>query len=508
MRILFLVPTKQHKSTAGSRIRYDRIKAESAYFDVVVQSMDEVSKADLDACEVCVFSKTYSVGAISLAQTLRRQGVVVGVDLFDDYFSQGDDPRLTIFRSWLRRFGPVFQFALCSTPTMRRVIADLAPELPVHIVPDPYAAVDAATVAAAVPRSLERCRSTGVIDVLWFGIGSNPFFPVGLQDLAAYSWSLAELAAGRYEVALKVLTDDASLTPANLMRLKNLPVPHTTETWSVEREREALDRALVAFIPVNGQSFSRAKSPNRALTAISAGAQVLSPGFPLYRDLDSLIYAGAADLLADIERGECRIHPNRIGEVQRAVAGVSDLDAILVDLFLFLTRRSRAGRRADPGAAEGHPGATDALLFGVEQERQMIHAGAAASVIQIKSPFARVERGYDVRLDLRNDHQLDLWMRPEMSRYLAEPLRAKVSEPRQVGKLRMVKLDDCAELRLDRPLAVPPSEGRDIVYETAAYRSALADLVRVCRRAFPSLGFRVAGLSAYQGSARAQEGAY
>ncbi|RVU15601.1 hypothetical protein [Methylobacterium oryzihabitans] len=505
MRILFLVPTTQHKSTAGSRIRYDRIRAKSEYFDVAVQSLDEVSREDLAACDVCVFSKTYSVGAVAVAEALRARGVVVGIDLFDDYFSQEDDPRLTPFRSWLRRFAPVFQFGLCSTPTMRRVIGHLAPDLPVHIVPDPCPEIDPATVTRSVRRSLERARKTGTLDVLWFGIGANPFFPVGLQDLVAHAWSLSELAAGRYRVALRVLTDDASQNPGNLVRLKSLPVPFVTETWTVEREQQALEEALVAFIPVNGQSFSRAKSPNRALTAIAAGAQVLSPGYPLYGDLDALIYARAADLLADIEQGECRVSPGRIGEIQRVVASVSDLDDILAELFLFLTRQSRARPRV---AAPAGTAATGALLYGIDPERHTTHALPAADVVSVKTPYARIERVYDVRLDLRDERQLDLWLRPEMVRYLAEPLRARLSASQPVGKIRMVRLEGAAELRLDRPLAVPPSETRDVVYETAAYRTALADLAGAFRRAFPSLGVRVAGLSAYQGAAPARDGAY
>src|SRR5262249_44064800 len=146
-----------------------------------------------------------------------------------------------------------------------------------------------------------------LIQVVWFGNGSNPFFPIGLKDVVAYSWALAELNTGSFDVRLDILTDKLALTPENLARLSKLPIPYHFETWSMEAERQALERALVSFIPVNGQSFSRAKSFNRALTAISSGTQVLSPGFPLYRDLDVAIYNDPSDLLSDIERGRSRI---------------------------------------------------------------------------------------------------------------------------------------------------------------------------------------------------------
>src|SRR5262245_27397417 len=107
MRLLFLVPSAMHKTTAGSRIRYDRLGAISDYLNITVQSMDEVTSADLESCDVCVFSKTYSVEAVAIAHKLRRSGKLVGIDLFDDYFSQGSDSRLTRFRIWLRRFSGV-----------------------------------------------------------------------------------------------------------------------------------------------------------------------------------------------------------------------------------------------------------------------------------------------------------------------------------------------------------------------------------------------------------------
>lgn len=502
MRILFLVATKQHKVTAGSRIRYDRLKTKSAYFDVAIQSMDEVTEADFAACSVCVFSKTYSVSAISIAKILRARGIVVGVDLFDDYFSQDDDPRLTRFRTWLRRFGPVFQFALCSTATMQRVVREQVPGLPVHILPDPYPKIDAQTVSASLARSLERTRETGVIEVLWFGIGANPFFPVGIQDLCAYSWSLAELAAGRFDVHLTILTDTNSLNPANLARISRLPVPYTIEAWTEEREAIALDQALVAFLPVNGQSFSRAKSPNRALTAISGGAQVLSPGFPLYLDLDTAVYTQASELLADIERGACRISSDTLGEITQVVERISDLENVLVSLFLFLTRQHRVGGGTQD--SRGLRPRTQAVLYALDPERATVPATRAAGILSVRSPYTRGEQAFDVRLDHVGGRVLAVWVKPGLVPYLAEPLQSGLSEPEDFKKVRMVRLAAHEMLLLDAALPVLPSEPHQILYETEAYYSALSNLMHVFRRAFPSLEIHVAGLSSYPAIGKAQ----
>lgn len=496
MRILFLVPTRQHKVTAGSRIRYDRLKARSDYFDVAIQSMDEVTEADFAAASVCVFSKTYSTSAISLAKLLRARGTVVGIDLFDDYFSQNDDPRLTGFRLWLRRFGPVFQFALCSTATMQRVVAELVPGLPIHILPDPYPEIDVGRVTASVARSLLRVRETGILDVLWFGIGSNPFFPVGVQDLCAYSWSLAELASGRFDVRLKILTDIASLTATNLAHIGRLPVPYTIEAWTAEAEAEALDRTLVAFIPVNGQSFSRAKSPNRALTAISGGTQVLSPGFPLYTDLDRAIYTEATQLIADIERGECRVRSSTLSEIKQLVAQISDLDSVIVSLFLFLTRQHRTTGH-DAWSSSAGSLRTQAVLYALDPERQTVSASKAVGIVSIRSPYARGETVFDARLDYESGRILTVWVTPDLIPYLAAPLQAGLSEPQKIGKSLMVRVAAHETLLLDAPFSVLPTEPRPVMYETEAYYNDLSNLVRVCRRAFPTLGVHLAGFSSY-----------
>jgi hypothetical protein len=49
MRILVLVPTDAHRFTAGSRIRYDRLNQAGDDFDIVVQSLEAFTSADLEA---------------------------------------------------------------------------------------------------------------------------------------------------------------------------------------------------------------------------------------------------------------------------------------------------------------------------------------------------------------------------------------------------------------------------------------------------------------------------
>lgn len=497
MRILVLVPTDAHRFTAGSRIRYDRLNQAGDDFDIVVQSLEAFTSADLEACDVCIFSKTYSVEAIAMAEALREKGKVVGIDLFDDLFSQITDARLHRFRIWLRTIAQSCQFALCSTQVMQDLLHRYAPSLPVHVVPDPFPEIDPSNLASTLATKLDKATRERRIEVVWFGNGSNPFFPVGLYDVAAFSWSLADLMSSRFEVHLKILTDEASQTAANLARLKKLPVPYRLDIWSVEAEQQALDQAMVSFIPVNGQSFSQAKSFNRALTAISAGNQVLSPGYPLYRGLHPAIYTEARELLSDLERLECRIGPNNVEEIAKLASKVSKVGTVAGDLFEFLSRqrppkaKTRIWRNLKsairPKSSLSH---RRALIYGFDQNGLMFRAGRIAGILSVGTPFSP-PRSYDIQFVVRERGWTDVLVRPELVPLLAQSVRSRCSEPVTVGNSAMVKLDSAVgTLPRQNPILVA-NDRRAILQETSAYRQFLIDVESVCRRLFPTIDFFV-----------------
>ena len=92
--------------------------------------------------------------------------------------------------------------------------------------------------------------------------------------------------------------------------LRRLAVPYSVEEWSEERERLLLSRALVSFLPVNAQNFSVVKSLNRAVSALCAGCQVLSSGYPLYESLAPFVYRDPDRLLEIFAGARCRYARN------------------------------------------------------------------------------------------------------------------------------------------------------------------------------------------------------
>lgn len=306
MRICVIAPSQQYLAQAGVRIRYQRIagRLEALGHTLTIQVIDELRGPGLAEHDVYLFSKCYDARAFAVAASLKLGGKQVGVDFFDDYFSQHADSRFIRMREWVRTMSGFADYFLCSTPRMREVMASYMPGKPSHVMNDPFDAFDAEAVGRSIAEKLERARATGRLDILWFGMGDNPHFPVGLDDLAAFGHTLKRLDGGPYEVRLRVLTNKRALGVRGLELLGRLPVAHSLEEWSEAREAEALAASLAAFIPVNGQSFSIAKSLNRAVSALSAGVQILSSGYPLYAGLEPLVYTRPEALLADVERGE------------------------------------------------------------------------------------------------------------------------------------------------------------------------------------------------------------
>lgn len=493
MRLLFLVPSIAHKVTAGSRIRYDRLAIDGGLFTVAVRALEEITAEDLASCDVCILSKTYSLEAIAIAGQVKAMGKSVGVDLFDDYFTQIQDSRLLRFRRWLRLAAMNVDFAVCSTRVMMRIVTHYAPDLPVHLLPDPYPEIDPHALGQVLSEKLARAQRNRAIEVLWFGIGSNPNFPVGLHDLVAFSSSLRELASSGFKPRLTILTNKPALKPQQLARLSRLPLDYRIDIWSLEAEKKALAEAFVSFVPVNGQSFSRAKSLNRALTAISSGAQVLSPGFPLYADLHPAIYTHAAELVADTEKGRCRIRKDNIADIGKIVAETSAVGSLANDLFQFLSRCVDQGSWRKAADAPGKR----ALIYGASQDLLAIKGLKPAGVLSVRSPFARIERAYDIRVDYESGRRLDIWVTPQMRQFLAPDLARKCSAPERRGKVMMSKVEAGDVALLEKAHLISPGDMRAIVQETEAYRAFLQEIQLACSRLFPGISFSLSDINAH-----------
>lgn len=393
MRLVVVLPGKPNLTSAGVRIRYLRLHQhlEDSGLRLEICLIDSLDIDSLDASDFVLLSKCVDTRGVLLAELLQARGFRVGIDVFDDYFSQRDDSRILHFRRWFCDTLPRIDFVTCATEPMAQRLRALAPKLPLHLINDPVGDWRPNHVARRVSEKRDMVIRDRSLSICWYGMGGNEFFPIGLDDLCAFSGHLAALRRSGLEVMLTVLTNRQAMTADALAGLARLPVPHLLSEWSLEAEEEVLDSSFAAFLPVNAQPFSTVKSMNRAVTAFSHGAQVLTAGYPLYALLNPFIYDDAPSLLRELERGDLRVGEDRINALDdrlKEYANPAREARRLIKFLRGLPRSRPTGRKAGPLA----------VLHG-SLSPQHIHTFAKAhQVLSIDSPVSEKRKNADVTI--------------------------------------------------------------------------------------------------------------
>lgn len=418
MKICVLAPSASYLVSAGVRVRYRRIEgplSELGHELSVVPIADFKRPQDFKH-DVYIVSKCYDARALVAARLIAARGAALGVDLFDDYFSQISDSRFTWRREWLTALLASADFILCSTPAMRAIAQRIAPNHPAHILNDPYGQLDQRTVAAALAGKLERLHQTRTLRLGWFGVGDNPYFSVGLADLAAFGGELARLRTNRFDVRLEILTNRRAVTADALAALRRIALPFELDDWSEQREAMLLERCTACFLPVNAQSFSVAKSLNRAVTALTGGTQVLSAGYPLYESLGDFIYRDAGQLLADLEARRPLLRPETLEPFAHLMESYASPTAEAHKLSAFLQKSSQR-----PTTEMSHL----AVVHGPHSTRDAHLFVQSMGGLSVASPFAKQQLPYDLRFVLRpNGPGIDLLIASDKRRKLSPKFAA------------------------------------------------------------------------------------
>jgi hypothetical protein len=403
MKICIVAPSQKYLSQAGVRIRYQRISSHlrSLGHDLIIEVIENIRDTNTFPNDIYIFSKCYDARAFILVRSLSRAGKLVGVDFFDDYFSQVADSRFVRMREWVRTMSDLIDFFMCSTPRIRKVISEYMPGRASHILNDPFGGFDVERVGQLVEQKLERTLLTRRLDVVWFGIGDNPHFSVGLNDLSAFSHALRRLQSRSYDVRLRILTNRRALTLQGLSMIGRLPTPHHLEEWTEKREAELLAESVVAFIPVNAQTFSIAKSLNRAVSTFSSGAQVLSCGYPLYKPLDPFVYADPSVFLADIERKAPALRAETLPKLVRLLSEWGDPDHEAKKLAAFLDQEL-GRKRALVRPVEDTP-AVVGVIHGRRSSVDCHKFTQRIGHLSISTPLSSDNLNYDIRFVLAED---------------------------------------------------------------------------------------------------------
>lgn len=394
-RLVVIVPTPAHLATAGVRIRYKRLasKCKEHGLDLQTAIIDDVKACGSKKDDIFLFSKCTDARAVLLAKRLRAPGCHIGIDLFDDYFSQSDDSRLVHQRRWLADILPLIDFVTCATPAMAARLREINVKVPLHVINDPFENWNPSRALELVRFKLDEVRLDRILRTCWFGMGQNDFFPIGLDDLFAFSDVLARLGRSGMKVSLDVLTNAKALDADTLAALSRLPVETIVREWSLSREAELLTSSHVAFIPVNAQPFSTVKSLNRAVTALTHGAQVLTAGYPLYAALDRFVYTSALEFLADVERGALRVSEATIDDLDATLTAIAHPSIEAAGLAAFL--KSLPVRPSITSAL-----GPQAVLHGAKSQKSIHDFAKRAGDLSVGSPFAMHRGGLDLTVEV------------------------------------------------------------------------------------------------------------
>ncbi|TDW25971.1 hypothetical protein EV128_116144 [Rhizobium azibense] len=482
MRICVVVPTQKYLKNAGARIRYQRIKdpLQTIGHEFEVLPIDDIDKLDHD---IYLFSKCYDAKALLIARMASQSGKIVGVDLFDDYFSQTDDSRTQRFRTWLREFLRDADFILCSTPVLRDVARQYTPELPIHVMGDPFDSYDADTLRRLLNHKHSDLWATQVIKVAWYGRGDNALYPVGLADLSAFAPQLADLQNSGFEVRLEILTNTQAMTGDALAALRSIPVPYALQEWSETAEQTLLSHCQVVFLPVSAQRFSISKSLNRCVTALYKGCQILSAGYPLYRAFDEVIYRDASKLAEDLRDKRPRLRLETLTSLERLLHIHADPVAGALGLASFLSSIVSSKIQPAGSAKKARPSAV--FLHGLESTPLAHKFVRRHKGLSICSPFSDMKLNFDIRFQWNAQRTgLDLLFSEHAQKLLPRDLVAKSVLHGKINDLHFRKID-----QRDLPLlacdAASLGDSTPPIGKYASYAPVIATINRAVYKLFP-----------------------
>lgn len=486
MKICIVIQSDAFRNSAGMRIRYDRFAECIAEPGVTLEAVTcaELVVAEKLDHDVYIFCKTFDTAALLLARRVRAARKAVGQDLFDDYFSQYDDPRLQRYRNWMSEMAPVTDFAICSTPRMVDILRGYLPNVPITPIDDPVTGFDPILVSSIADAKVARARESRTLEVVWFGIGDNPYFRVGLSDLAACEEEFVRMQQLGWKIHLTIVTNRRAFEGGGAEALRGLSVGFDLVEWTEEAESEALEHATVAILPVSGQSFSRAKSLNRALTALRSGCQVLTVGYPLYERLDQFIYKSTEQLLADIESTGCRVSSTSVNAL---ISRVSEVANPFEGAKAFV-KQAREGLRIASALRTSVP--LVCLLHGRKSKIDLHKLVQRMGGVSVRTIFTEAPWNFPVRFDL-----VDGAVAMRSTAAIAKRFGMPVADSKAtitIGDFEFVDVDLAAlEIQPMRIHLAPKS----LIQDAVLYQDVFAFAARCCAAAFGAVDLIISDVS-------------
>ena len=241
-----------------------------------------------DSADCIVLQKRYDEGAVRLVERRRARGRRVVLDLWDNHFivrpgNAEQQHEADLLRHMLTRVDAI---TACS-PALASIVRQECPDAaPVHVIGDRID--DLSMVPSSLPerfqawlsqrRACQRQRSERV-GLIWFGDKGTKRTKVGLPDIASL---IPDLEALNEEFPLRL-----TIVSNSRKRYRRLfaaaRFPHHYEPWLAASFPTLLSTHQIALIPASNNEFTRCKSDNRAVSALTAGLAVVASDVPSYR---------------------------------------------------------------------------------------------------------------------------------------------------------------------------------------------------------------------------------
>ncbi len=246
------------------------------------------------AYSAVVYSKVYQDSIQAESRRLRANGTRIVLDLCDNQFynplNRGD---LRLEADQLRRMLGEADELIASTDVMAQVLRqEVGDGKPVTVIGDAVETRIEGVRAFPWERWLARHRvralgaRLGARDaqtrLVWFGSHGGRTRDHGMRDLEILR-PLLESLHGEHPLSLTVISNSTAKF-ARLIRPWTVPT-HYLE-WSAETFLDALRLHDIALIPIRENPFTRCKTNNRLVTALSAGLAVVASGIPSYRPFE------------------------------------------------------------------------------------------------------------------------------------------------------------------------------------------------------------------------------
>lgn len=263
-----------------------------------------------------VFSKPHRSEYLSCMLALQSIGCRVGIDIFDNYYSESGALREFGVQSIWKNILHEADFCVFST----MYLLEYARKLEINskdmfVIGDPV-----------YPDSYEPLKKRGVtkwnqflqecnyINVAWFGIDANPYFFAGLSDiffeisrlrefLEYPSWFFKKRIRQKVSICTKDVPDSRKL----VIELNRIGINAEFVQWSRDTCTQLLEESHAVFLPTNNSDFSLSKTHNRLAEALSSNCLVYTCPNSLYTQFKSPLcidsYSEFARLFADLSSG-------------------------------------------------------------------------------------------------------------------------------------------------------------------------------------------------------------